>query len=162
MIKNSRGKVAGFTLIELVMVIVILGTLAAVALPKFVDLSDEAQMAKVNSIAGALTAASVANLAAIKTGNPSGVEVRGSDVCSLGYVTPFFGDGFPEGYEILPPDDANGIQDGDNVACTGEQGAAYCTVASTENGLHRARVTISCAVAAGNSGGGAYCDTHIC
>lgn len=159
MIKNIRGKVAGFTLIELVMVIVILGVPGAVALPKFVDLSDEAQVAKVKSIAGAISAASVANLAAVKTGNPSGVEVRGTDVCSLGYVTPFFGDGLPEGYEIVLPDDSNGVQDGDNVSCTGEQDAAYCTVASTENGLHRARVTILCAV---NPGGGSYCDTHPC
>jgi MSHA pilin protein MshA len=47
----------GFTLIELVMVIVILGVLAAVALPKFVNLKDDARLAVLNGLAGTLQSA---------------------------------------------------------------------------------------------------------
>jgi len=47
----------GFTLIELVMVIVILGILAAVAIPKFVDLSGEALTASKKGMSGAVKSA---------------------------------------------------------------------------------------------------------
>lgn len=47
----------GFTLIELVCVITVLGILAATAMPRFTDLAKEARIAKVNAIAGAVHAA---------------------------------------------------------------------------------------------------------
>lgn len=67
-ISRNHGKpTRGFTLIELVIVIVLLGILAAVAVPRFLDLRTEANVAKMEALAAAIESATTIAFAACQT-----------------------------------------------------------------------------------------------
>lgn len=82
MSQHQRASQQGFTLIELVIVITIIGILAAVALPRFINLQKEARISKLNSVRGAVvsTAALVHSAALAKSGKDDSAPCPGTNV----------------------------------------------------------------------------------
>ncbi|HLF98637.1 MAG TPA: type II secretion system protein [Methylococcaceae bacterium] len=128
MTKTQRG----FTLIELVVVIVILGILAVTALPKFIDLSGEASQAAVDGVAGAISSAAAVNYAGYKASNGTkGVAMNNtSSVCTNAILGTLMQGGVPTGYTA---------SDGAAPAC-GVGLSATCTITGQNSKVATASV----------------------
>jgi len=83
-VNKSLSRVSGFTLIELIVVIVILGIMAAIAGPKFINLQSDARISVIRGVEGSLRSA--ATLVYSKA------LIDGTETAATGTVTTASGD----------------------------------------------------------------------
>src|SRR5690349_8487403 len=92
----------GFTALVLIAAVLILGVLSAIALPRLIDLTDEALDGSIQAVAGSLSSASFINYGAFAANSAKvGVQrFNAANVCTEAILGPLLNGGSEEGNGI--------------------------------------------------------------